>query len=149
MSIKLIITATLLFLCGNILQAQSFKADDILGTWRTGDGNLQVKVSKNGNIYNGIIIWMKEPNDANGKPKLDQFNPDVSKRKNPVLGNAIMIDKFKFIASNTWDNGIIYDARKGKTYSSIIKMKTISKLEVRGYWGISLLGQTDTWIRVE
>lgn len=83
------------------------------------------------------------------KAQLDQFNPDVSKRKDPILGNAIMIDKFKFIGSNTWDNGIIYDARKGKTYSCIIKMKVKDKLEVRGYMGISLFGQTDTWLRVE
>jgi uncharacterized protein (DUF2147 family) len=149
MAIKIKLLAIFVFLCGNLLNAQTFKGDDILGTWKTGDGNLKIKVSKSGNSYNGIIIWMKEPNDPNGMPKLDKFNPDVSKRKNPILGNAIMIDKFKFINSNTWDNGIIYDARKGKTYSCIIKMKVKDKLEVRGYMGISLFGQTDTWVRVE
>jgi uncharacterized protein (DUF2147 family) len=148
MTIKIKLIAILVFLCGNLLYAQTFKGDDILGTWKTGDGNLQVKISKKGDIYNGIIVWMKEPTNQNGTPKLDQYNPDISKRKNPILGNAIMIDEFKFIGSNTWDNGIIYDARNGKTYSCIIKMKTKNTLDVRGYWGISLLGQTDTWIRV-
>lgn len=149
MFLKVRLIVVFAFLLTTITQAQTFKADDIMGNWQTGDGNLKVKISKTGNTYHGIIVWMKEPNDANGKPKLDQFNPDLSKRKNPILGNAIMIDKFKFVDENTWDNGTIYDARNGKTYSCIIKMSDQNKLDVRGYWGISLLGKTDTWVKIE
>lgn len=144
---KIKLIAIFIFLFFNLANAQTFKGDDILGTWKTGDGNIQVKITKKDDVYNGIIVWMKEPNNQNGTPKLDQYNPDISKRKNPILGNALMIDKFKFVGSNTWNYGIIYDAREGKTYSCIIKMKSKNTLDVRGYWGISLFGQTDTWIR--
>lgn len=68
MTTKIKLVALLIFLCGNLLSAQTFKGDDIFGTWKTGDGNIKVKISKNGDVYNGIIIWMKEPNDASGKP---------------------------------------------------------------------------------
>ncbi len=49
-----------------------------------------------------------------------------------------------------FEGGDILDPNNGKVYQS--KMKLVdngSKLEVRGFVGISLLGRTQTWIRVE
>ena len=49
-----------------------------------------------------------------------------------------------------FEGGDILDPNNGKVYQ--VKLKLIdggAKLEVRGYIGISLLGRTQTWIRVE
>lgn len=48
-----------------------------------------------------------------------------------------------------WGNGEILDPKNGKTYHC--KMHVIdggAKLSVRGYIGFSLLGRTQTWLRV-
>ena len=49
-----------------------------------------------------------------------------------------------------FEGGDILDPNNGKVYQS--KMKLIdngARLEVRGFIGISLLGRTQTWSRVE
>lgn len=38
-------------------------ADAILGTWLTGEGNGIVEIYKNGEKFQGRIVWLKEPND--------------------------------------------------------------------------------------
>lgn len=136
-----------IFIGGNIF-AQNNKADDIAGTWLTEDGNLQVKISKTGSAYQGLIVWMKEPNE-NDKPKVDQFNPDKSKRNNTVLGETLILYNMKFDGKNTWEDGIIYDSRNGREYSCKITLEGKNILNVRGFMGISILGQTNAWKRVE
>lgn len=49
----------------------------------------------------------------------------------------------------SWEEGAIYDAKNGKTYSCIIKQKDSNTLEVRGYMGISLIGRTVEWTRAD
>lgn len=47
-----------------------------------------------------------------------------------------------------WEDGKVYDPYSGKTYSSTMKLKT-GKLHIRGYIGISLIGRTNTWVRIK
>ncbi|HBB58478.1 MAG TPA: DUF2147 domain-containing protein, partial [Chitinophagaceae bacterium] len=37
--------------------------DAIVGVWKTGEGNAMVRIYKNGEKYQGKIVWLKEPND--------------------------------------------------------------------------------------
>ena len=47
-------------------------ADAIVGVWKTGEGTAMVRMYKNGDKYQGKIVWLKEPNDPEtGKPKVD------------------------------------------------------------------------------
>ena len=132
-----------------LLNAQS--ADDVIGTWKNGEGTgiIQIYKTTSGH-YAGKIIWLKEPNDPEtGKPKLDKRNPDKTKRTNPTLG-LINMKGFKFDSDDKeWKGGTIYDPKNGKDYSCKMWMTANdkNKLEVRGYMGISLLGRTDTWTR--
>ena len=48
-----------------------------------------------------------------------------------------------------WSGGNIYNPSDGKEYKAYMKLKDKNTLSVRGYVGISLLGKTDTWTRVE
>jgi hypothetical protein len=105
------------------------------------------KIYKNGEKYQGKIVWLKEPVDPEtGKPKLDKNHPDDSLHTRPVIG-LVNTWGFDYTGNNQWGNGKIYDPKNGNTYECTIKMKNNNTLEVRGYIGISLIGRTDTWTR--
>ena len=52
----------------------------VVGVWTPGHGKARVKIEKIGNKYYGKTVWLKEPNDAAGKPKTDIENPEPSLR---------------------------------------------------------------------
>ena len=130
--------------------AMGLRADDpnaIVGVWKTGDGNAIVKIYKNGQKFQGKIVWLKEPNDPEtGKPKLDKNNPTEASQNRPILG-LVNIWGFSHIEKNIWEEGNIYDPKSGNTYSCTIKMTNKNSLEVRGYIGVSIIGRTDIWTR--
>jgi uncharacterized protein (DUF2147 family) len=129
-------------------QKSSAEADKILGTWLTGNGKAHILITKYGDKYGGKIVWMREPNDENGKPKLDFKNPDESKRKNPKMGLSLLLG-FTYDGDGEYENGTIYDPENGKTYKCVINIEGNDVLKVRGYVGFSLIGRTDTWTRVK
>lgn len=123
------------------------KADDITGIWLTGGKEpAKIQIYKSGEKFYGKIIWLKNPTD-NGKQRLDNNNPDLKKRSNPIMG-LVILEGFKFDGDDEWKDGEIYDPESGKTYSCFIYLKDKNILKVRGYIGISLFGRTETWIRV-
>jgi uncharacterized protein (DUF2147 family) len=124
--------------------AQSEEGDALVGIWEPGSGKAKVKISKIGEKYYGKIVWLKEPNDEKGNPKIDKNNPDESLRSTPLLGYRMLKD-FEYKGNNTWENGTIYDPENGSTYNCVIKLKDENTLEVRGYIGVSMIGRTDTW----
>jgi uncharacterized protein (DUF2147 family) len=48
-----------------------------------------------------------------------------------------------------YNGGKITDPESGKIYKSYIRLSSKDKLEVRGYIGFSLIGRSQTWIRVK
>ena len=123
------------------------RADDVVGIWQThGDKPAKVQIFKNGDRYDGKIIFLQFPLD-NGKPLLDKNNPDSGKKTRPVLG-LVILTGFHF-DTDEWTDGDIYDPEKGKTYSCTMTQKDKNTLKVRGYIGISLIGRTEVWTRVE
>ena len=54
------------------------QADAILGVWKNGEGTGMVQVYKKGDKYFGKLVWLKVPNDADGKPRTDINNPEAS-----------------------------------------------------------------------
>ena len=139
-----------LFLITTLFCSISFAqadADKIVGVWKNGEGTGMVKIYKNGDHYQGKIVWLKEPIDPEtGKPKLDKNHPLDSVRNRLVIG---LINTWGFVyrGEKTWEDGKIYDPKNGNTYSCTIKLKNENTLDVRGYIGISLIGRTDTWTR--
>jgi uncharacterized protein (DUF2147 family) len=123
------------------------EADAIVGIWKTGEANALVKIYKNGDKYEGKIVWLLEPIDpATNKPKLDKNNPDETKKTRPVVGMVNIYD-FVYAGKKEWESGKIYDPKTGNEYKSTIKLKDANTLEVRGYIGVSLFGRTDVWKR--
>lgn len=140
----LIFTISLLCSIGAIAQND---ADAILGVWESGNGKARIKIDKTGEHFAGRIVWLREPNDEAGKPKLDKNNPEESLRTKPLRGYS-MLKNFSHAGNKTWEDGTIYDPESGSTYSCTIEMTDENTLDVRGYIGISLFGRTDVWKRV-
>ncbi len=143
---RALLTLISLLAVSSTLLAQD-EADAILGVWETGSGKARIKIDKSDDVYYGRIVWLREPNDENGKPKLDKNNPDESLRSKRLLGYR-MLQNFQYVEDKTWEEGTIYDPENGSTYSCTIELKNKNTLDVRGFIGVSLFGRTDVWKRV-
>lgn len=129
------------------------KADDILGHWLTDGGGSKIEVKKEGEKYNGKIVWLKDPNQETGdpepgQPKRDAKNPDAAKQKDPIVGLALLKD-FTWDGAGNWSGGTIYDPESGKTYKCTMKLKDEKTLDVRGYIGVPAFGRSTVWTRAE
>jgi uncharacterized protein (DUF2147 family) len=124
------------------------ESDAILGVWETGSGKARVKIDKVGDKFFGKVVWLREPLNEEGKPKVDKNNPDEKLRTIPLLGYKLLKD-FSYVGEKTWEQGTIYDPENGSTYSCTIKMTDENTLDVRGFIGVSLFGRTDVWKRVQ
>ena len=121
--------------------------DAIVGNWKNGEGTGIIQIYKNGEKYQGKIIWLKEPNDPEtGKPKLDKHHPDAKNHSRPLMGLVNMWG-FSYNGDNEWNGGKIYDPKNGKTYSCKITLASPTTIKVRGYIGVSMIGRTDTWTK--
>ena len=133
---------------GTVAKAQT-GADALVGYWQNGEGTGHIKIEKIGTKYYGKIVWLKEPNDKEtGKPKVDKKNPNKDMRNTPILGYRVLRD-FVFQGDNKWKEGMIYDPKKGEDYKCNITLVNANTLDVRGFVGISLIGRTDTWKRID
>jgi len=145
---KRIVSIILVCLCSFCTLHAQTDADKILGTWITGEGKAKILITKYGDKYGGKIVWLRDPNDENGKPKVDKRNPDVSKRTNPTLGLNNLLG-FNYDGDGEYENGTIYDPANGKTYKCVMELENANTLKVRGYIGFTLIGRTDIWKRVD
>jgi len=121
-------------------------ADAVVGKWINKDKEAHIQISKKGNKYFGKLVWLKNPNDEAGKAKRDVHNPKADLQNRALLGLEIL--KNFVYNDGAWEDGTIYDPKSGKTYSCKMTLSGNNKLNVRGFVGVSLLGRTDTWTRV-
>lgn len=116
-----------------------------VGTWTNEEGKARFEIYPCGDKLCGKIVKLKEPT-KNGKPKVDENNPDKSLQNRPLQG-LVFLKGFEYDGDNKWDEGTIYDPESGKTYSCYMKMLSKDKMEVKGYIGFSLIGRSQTWTR--
>jgi uncharacterized protein (DUF2147 family) len=147
----------LLVLAG--VTAGSFPSGDgILGIWKTydkqGKQESSVEIYKEQDKYCAKIVSLAEPNwpagddqGMAGKVKTDRHNPNADLRSRPIIGMQFMHDFIYNTGKNVWEDGRVYDPECGKTYKCKMSLTSSNQLEVRGYFGISLLGRTETWTR--
>jgi uncharacterized protein (DUF2147 family) len=128
-----------------VAQEDSTAANAVLGEWLTGEGTSKILIYKCGDDFCGKISWLKEP-DKDGKPRVDEKNPEERLRSQPLLGMTIMRG-FSFDGEDTWKGGKIYDPKSGNDYSGKMSLANPKTLELRGYILIPLLGRTETWTR--
>ena len=124
------------------------QADRIAGTWVTEKGTSAVDITKGSDgKYHGKISWLEEPNE-NGKPKIDDENPDPKLAKRPIMGLPL-VKNFKYNSKKEqWEGGSIYDPDNGKTYDCFAWFEdgNYNTLYLKGYVaGIKALGRKTVW----
>ena len=119
------------------------QAGDPTGMWLSQDGDVKIKVSHCGSEICGNIAWLKEPNDKNGKPKVDINNADASKRSRPIMGSAVILP-MKADGADKW-SGQVYNAEDGKTYSGSFALSGATKADLKGC--VAIICKTKTWTR--
>jgi uncharacterized protein (DUF2147 family) len=135
-------TFTLFIFCFITLSSKAqTKASDIVGNYMVPSKDGAIQIYESNNKYYGKIILNKDAS------KLDVNNPDKSKQTRKTLGLNILND-FTFDGDDTWENGTIYDPKNGKTYSCKIMRNENGDLNIRGFIGISVLGRTEVFTKL-
>jgi uncharacterized protein (DUF2147 family) len=135
----------LMLLAGLASAASAQPAQMALGVWSDEDGKSNIEILPCGNSLCGRVIWLKEPNDGTGKPKMDVNNPDVTARTMPILGMTI-IKGLQPDEDNELLKGQVYNAEDGKIYDLYLTPKAAT-MEVEGCFAMFLCG-SQTWTRV-
>jgi uncharacterized protein (DUF2147 family) len=122
-------------------------AQDVVGKWKLEDGTAIVEVYKQGETFNGKIVWLQNPTEADGTPAKDGNNPDAKLRSRQLIGLNMLSGLKK--NGGEYSGGSIYDPGNGKTYNCSMKvegdvLKVRGSLDKRG-----LLGRTMDWFRVK
>lgn len=123
-------------------------AQGVIGKWKLSDGSAIVEVYQSGDVYNGKIVWLEKPTEADGSPAIDEKNPDAKLRSRKLIG-LNMLSNLKKSDDNEYSGGIIYDPGNGKTYYCSMEvdgnvLKVRGSLDKRGF-----LGRTMNWYRVK
>ncbi|MDO9576273.1 MAG: DUF2147 domain-containing protein [Candidatus Cloacimonadales bacterium] len=136
-----------------VLTFGSIFADDLspVGRWKTiddatGEEKSIVRIWIEDGVLFGKIdsLFIKEGEDPH--PICDECKGE--NKDKPVLGITIVWNMEQ--GKEYWQGGKILDPEDGKVYGCKLKViENGKKLEMRGFLGISLLGRTQYWIRVE
>ena len=122
-------------------------AQDVLGKWKLEDGSAIVEVYQQGDVYNGKIVWLENPTEADGTPAVDANNPDPALKKRQLIGLNMLHGLKK--DGKEYSGGRIYDPGNGKTYYCSFSVEG-NTLHVRGSLDKrGLLGRTMDWFRVK
>ena len=106
-----------------------------------------MEVYRNGDVYNGKIVWLQNPTEADGTPAVDSNNPDKALRSRKLIGLNMLSGLKK--NGGEYSGGKIYDPGNGKTYNCSMKvdgdvLKVRGSLDKKG-----LVGRTMDWFRVK
>jgi uncharacterized protein (DUF2147 family) len=121
-----------------------------VGLWeqvdeKTGKPESWFKITERNGVYEGVIakIFFKPGEDPNWVCDKCQG----AEKGRPVLG--LMLIKGMRRNGLSYENGTIMDPRDGQVYRALMRVSPDGgKLEVRGYLGISLFGQSQMWNRL-
>ncbi|HEY6418422.1 MAG TPA: DUF2147 domain-containing protein [Candidatus Binataceae bacterium] len=121
-----------------------------IGIWATADAKSHVQIKDCDGKLCGTIVWLQEPLDKDGKDALDSKNPEPGLRTRKILGLVLLSGlEEDEVVPNVWREGEIYSPDNGKTYSCQLTVENSKTLLVRGYIGLSIIGVTETWTRIE
>lgn len=121
-------------------------AADATGLWATEAEKSHVRIAPCGEDLCGTIVWLKEPNDDEGRPKRDIFNEDESQRDRAIVGLRLL-SGFTAADGASWSGGRIYNPEDGKTYASKLRLKDDGTLKVEGC--VLIFCKSQIWTRVE
>lgn len=136
-----------------LLSANAFAqsaADKIVGVYSVEEEGRQSKVRFTkcaDGSYQGQIIWLSEPNNADGTRKMDLKNPDPAKRNTPA-DQVVIVYGIRYDAKKqAWNGGKVYKPINGKTYKVECSFEDEKRLRVKGSLGPISLSRY--WKKVE
>lgn len=120
--------------------------DLLLGEWWTEGREGRIKfIRATDGTYRGITTCCANGPTNSTDPDFDIHNPNPTLRTRSTLG-IVIIWKLSF-EDGKYLGGYVYNPRDGRTYRMKIEVVDRETIEVRGYVGLPLLGQTQTWKR--
>ncbi|MEO7213538.1 DUF2147 domain-containing protein [Mucilaginibacter sp.] len=123
--------------------------EQICGKWQNQEKNLVVQVYKEDREFKAKIIWF---NNGEGNKAMeswtDKHNPDPTLRSRKLLGMNVLEKLVYDRDSNSWEDGMIYDAQNGKHWNSSAYINKDGALKVKGYWHFKFIGKTMTFNRI-
>jgi uncharacterized protein (DUF2147 family) len=133
-----------------LFASSAFAADNTpVGKWMTfTDDNKPksyIEIFDNNGTLSGKVVEIMI-SDKGPNPICDACEGE--RHNQPITGMTILQD-FKKAGDDLWEGGTIVKPQNGKVYKC--KMHLIEggkKLEVRGFIGFALLGETQVWERV-
>ena len=144
------IKTTLSVLGLSLVSSLALASDPLHGTkWKTIDDEtkkplsiVQFTETSNG-VLSAKIVDVLEGTEG------EKCTKCVGKFHNKPIEGVQIVSGLKKAATNVYDGGKIIDPKNGKTYSFNAKLSPDGKtLAGRGYIGISALGRSQTWIRI-
>lgn len=133
--------------------ASVFATADIQGTWRSIDdktgfskGIIEITKADDGSYTGKIIEVIPRPGYT---PKTTCDKCSGALKNKPILGMTVL-SGMKQSSKNEreFTGGRILDPLTGKSYKSKMKLNNSgSRLNMRGYVGVEVVGRSQTWIR--
>jgi uncharacterized protein (DUF2147 family) len=150
MNVKFLFFLFLAFFFSSInLGAHSIlPAERICGKWESSEKTLIVQVYKADNKFAAKLIWYA---DTGGKPMnywTDKRNPNPALRNRKLIGMSVLQDMVYRAATNSWEDGTIYESKYGREWSASAYIDKNGLLKVKGYWHFKFIGRTMTFMRM-
>jgi uncharacterized protein (DUF2147 family) len=123
-----------------------------VGLWKTiddkdGSAKSEIRIIETAGVFTGKIEKILDPKAKPGELCVECTD---DRKGQPMLGLEIIRGVRQVGGQAVWEGGTIVEPSTGKIYK--MKMTPIeggAKLEMRGFIGFSLLGRTQTWLRVQ
>lgn len=145
---KKVLLALVMLVSTTVLYAQSTEPDKILGVWGSDKKESKIEIYRIGDSYFGKFIWGNEMFEKDGKTsRKDTENPDPKLRTRDREG-LVFLSNLKY-KDGEYTGGTAYDPIKGRSANAKVQLKSLDKLALRAFVGVSLFGQTYTFTRVK
>jgi len=136
----------LVFVAGAGAQQLSPKLQNAIGHWQVvnNDGSHGGQVEtylENGKLF-GKVTQVRP-----GRTPKDLCDKCSGENKNQLILGMVIIRNFH-PDGDDWVDGTVVDPENGREYKGKIWAVGSDKLSMRGFIGISLLGRTESWVRI-
>ncbi len=101
-----------------------------VGTWLRDTGSSMIEIYRCGSGLCGKIVWLREPNDADGNPRTDIKNPDPTLRNQPLIGLQVILNMLQS-GDNKWE-GEVYKSDDGRVFSGNMRMSDDDTIALAG-----------------
>lgn len=129
-----------------LFAAPAFAQGSAVGVWRTiddedGEPKSHVEIYEQGGKLFGRIQTLL-PEGRVCEDCADEY-------EGSNLQGVVIMRDMEPNGDGAWDGGTIKDPQSGRTYRCKMELDGPNRLRVRGFLGISLLGRTQVWERVQ